>query len=89
MIRKIDLRYMDYLSLPLDLIQSIAQLINRNLKELAEYLSLKPTVPSATRFKSSNQPKAPEQTDFFDEVQEDKLLNQEQREYWLAYKENK
>ncbi len=87
LIRKIDLRNILYSTIPLDLIESLAQSIKRSAREVARYLSVKPVIPEAIRFKSSKAPKVAEQRSFFDEVRRDPLLEEEQRNYWLSYEE--
>lgn len=87
LIRKIDLRNILYSTIPLDLIESLAQTIKRSAREVARYLSMKPAIPQTVRFKSSKTPKVVEQRSFFDEIRRDTMLDEEQRNYWLSYEE--
>lgn len=87
LIRKFDLRNILYSTIPLGLIESLAQSIKRSVRDVARYLSVKPVIPETVRFKSSKAPKVAEQKSFFDEVRRDPLLEEEQRKYWLSYEE--
>jgi GMP synthase PP-ATPase subunit len=87
MIRKIDLRNILYSTIPLNLIESLAQTIKRNVREVARYLSGQSVIPETVRYKSSQTPKVTEQKKFFDEIRKDTTLNEEQRDYWLSYEE--
>lgn len=84
LIRKIDLRAIRYNTIPLEIIQSFAENLERNVREIARYLTLPPMQPTTARYKSSKAPKLDEQRSFFDEVREDHLLSEEQRQYWLS-----
>lgn len=87
LIRKIDLRNILYSTIPLNLIESLAQSIKRSAREVARYLSMEQVIPETVRYKSSKTPKVTEQRSFFDEVRRDPLLEEEQRNYWLSYEE--
>lgn len=84
LIRKIDLRAITYNTIPFEIIQSFAEILERNVREIARYLTLPPMQPTTARYKSSKGPKLDEQRSFFDEVREDHLLSEEQRQYWLS-----
>jgi hypothetical protein len=88
LMRKIDLRAIAYHTIPFEIIQSFADNLKRNVREIARYLTLPPMQPTTARYKSSKAPKLDEQRSFFDEVREDHLLSEEQRQYWLS-KESK
>lgn len=84
LIRKIDLRAITYYTIPFEIIQSLAENLERNVREIAGYLTLPPMKPTTARYKSSKAPKLDTQRSFFDEVREDHLLSEEQRQYWLS-----
>jgi hypothetical protein len=84
LIRKIDLRAIAYDTIPFEIIQSFSENLERNEREIARYLTLPPMQPITARYKSSKAPKLDEQRNFFDEVREDHLLSEEQRQYWLS-----
>ena len=84
LIRKIDLRAIAYDTIPFEIIQSFAENLERNVREIARYLTLPPMQPTTARYKSSKTPKLDEKRSFFDEVREDHLLSEEQRKYWLS-----
>lgn len=89
LLAKIDRRSVRYASLPLDLIQSLANAVNWDILSGVRFLQLQAAIPSNQRFKSSEAPQVTEQTDFFDEVRADPDLNETQRQHWLALEPKK
>ena len=89
LIRKIDLRYILFETIPIFFIENLSETIKRNVREIAQYLSEGPLILENARFKSSHAPKLPEQRNFFDEVRRDPTLKEEQRENWLSYEVTK
>lgn len=89
LLAKIDRRIVRYASLPLDLIQALAESVNWDLLSGVQYLQVQPTIPSGQRFKSSEVPQIAEQTDFFDEIRADPDLSEAQRLRWLAIEPKK
>ena len=84
--RKIDLRYFLFNTMPLFFMESLSKTIRRSVREIACFLSERPLIPKTVRFKSQHIPKLTEQRNFFDEVSTDATLTEKQREYWLSYK---
>jgi len=84
LIQKIDLRVIVYHTIPFEIIQSFAENLGRNVREIAGYLILPPMQSTTVRYKSSKAPELGKQRSFFEEVREDHLLSEEQQKYWLS-----
>lgn len=85
LIRKIDLRYILFDTIPVFFMENLSETIKRSIREIAYYLSRPSRISENARFKSLHTPKITEQRNFFDEVRTDPQLKEEQREYWLSY----
>ncbi len=83
LLRKLDLRYILYATIPLKLIEAIADAIRREVLSVAQYLKGEPILPRAASYKARQAPVVPEQRSFFDEVREDQELDEERRKRWL------
>lgn len=84
-IRKLDLRQIDYRSIPRSLVAKIAQSIGRTQKEVSEYLQLPMKLPAGADYRSQAAPQLPEAPeDFFDAVRKDPALRQDWKSLWLT-----
>lgn len=82
---KIDRHLVRYDSLPLHLLELIADTLKQNLFNIAIHCQLVPVVPQDSRFKSKTPPSVSPQVDFFDEVRKDPGFSDELRRYWLKF----
>ena len=89
LLRKLDRRYILYVTIPLELIEAIATAIRRELLSVARYLKGEPVLPRSARFKAQRAPSVGEQRNFFDEVRADSELSEERRQHWLSLESRK
>ena len=89
LLAKIDRRMVRFTSLPLVLIQALAEAVNCNVLTSVHFLQLQPVISTNERFKSSQPPKIGEQANFFDEVRADPEMSDDQRKRWLALEPEK
>lgn len=80
---KLDRRLIQYSSIPVELIENIADTLRQGLQIVAEYFQMPPTLATNARYKAKQQPQVSEPTNFFDEVRSDSELSNENRAYWL------
>ena len=85
MMRRIENRLILVESIPLDLIQRIAQTIHRSVQDILSYLNQPPVIPTGLRYKSHQQPKINQRESFFDALRGDNTLDEDQRNYWLSF----
>ena len=82
--RKIENRLLLVDSIPSNLIEKIAQTLQRTVQEVSLYLMAPPVVPQSLRLKSQQAPKINRQQSFFEAVRLDRSISDEQRSYWLS-----
>ena len=71
-------------SIPQELINRLAQVLQCEAAAIAAYLRQGPTLGTATEHRSERAPKLMELEDFFDAVWSDPTISLEHAEYWLA-----
>jgi hypothetical protein len=85
LLAKIDRRLIKYSSIPLQLLGSIASVLDRGVLSIVKYLQPRPTIPKQMRFKAHGTPQVGKQVDFFDEIRKDPELKDDLRQYWLEF----
>jgi hypothetical protein len=84
LVRKLDLRLIRYATMPLQLIEDIANVAQHEFVDIARYLSGAPTLVQGASYKSKHTPSLSLQEDFFDAVRNDPQLDEERRKRWLS-----
>jgi len=84
LLRKLDRRLIRYVTIPLQLIEGIATILNREAIIVARYLYQPPVLSANTRHRSETRPTVMEPENFFDAVRQDRELDASLRERWLA-----
>ncbi len=87
LLRKLENRLFRLETIPLRLIEQVAEALQRGVREISAYLALAPLVPSRVRLKARQRPAPPRQESFQDAVRADDTLGEEQRMYWLSVEE--
>jgi hypothetical protein len=86
---KIDRRLIMYSSIPLQLLESIARVLERDVLSIVKYLQPLPTIPGQMRFKARGTPQIDHQVDFFEEIRKDPELKDDLRQHWLEFETRK
>lgn len=87
LLRKLENRLVRVETIPLRLIERLADTLERGIREISAYLALPPMLPRGLRLKARQRPMIPDQENFLDAVRADESLNPEQRSYWLPVEE--
>jgi transcriptional regulator with XRE-family HTH domain len=88
LLRKLENRLILLETIPLQLIEQVADALQRGIREISAYLALAPLMPSRVRLKARQRPAPPRQESFLDAVRADDTLDEGQRAYWLSFEEN-
>lgn len=83
-VRKLDRRLIRYTSVPLEVIENLANAIQCSVFLVARYLQHKPTFAPGARYRSEQIPVLSEPESFFDAVRNDRTMKDEWRTYWLS-----
>jgi hypothetical protein len=86
---KIDRRLIIYSSIPVQLLESIASVLDRDVFSIVKYLQLRPTIPARMRFKARGIPQVSHPVDFFIEIRKDPELKDDLRQQWLEFEAKK
>ena len=84
LLRKLDRRLITHASIPQELINGLAQAMQRETTIIVAYLQQGPTLTAATEHRSEQAPKLMELEDFFEAVRADPTISREQAEHWFA-----
>ncbi|HBG75195.1 MAG: hypothetical protein A2X25_12905 [Chloroflexi bacterium GWB2_49_20] len=87
MMRRIENRLILVESIPLDLIQRIAQTLHQSAQDILTYLNRQPIIPAGLRFTSHQPPKINQRENFFDALRKDDTLGEDQFTYWLSFED--
>lgn len=79
---KLSRRFIDFTSIPSELLESLAAAINTTAQSITAYLK-QPALADGMRFSSKTKPALANQENFFDAVRNDQAMDNETREYWL------
>lgn len=82
-LRKLDRRLIRYTSIPQELIEKLAEVIQSEPVRVATYLQQRPILATATEHRSEQSPALTAQEDFFDAVRSDPKLKREHAARWL------
>lgn len=85
--RKLDRRLISYPSIPLKVIQVIAETVQRNVEVVASYLQSEPVLAKGARYRSEQRPEVVQQEDFFEAIRSDNTIEEVDRSYWLAFEQ--
>jgi hypothetical protein len=84
LVRKLDRRLIRYTSIPLQLIETFARILRRDVVTIARYLNGTPTLITGASYKAEQAPGLTGQQDFFEAVRHDPELSEERRQQWLS-----
>ena len=84
LVRKLDRRLIKSTSIPRVAIESIAQLLGQEVNAIIQYLQKNPTLAQGASYRSDQTPTIAEAEDFATAVKNDRMLSEQEREYWLA-----
>ena len=85
--RKLDRRLISYSSIPLKVIQVIAETIHHNAEVVASYLQSEPVLAKGARYRAEQRPEVVQQEDFFEAIRSDTTIEEVDRSYWLAFEQ--
>ena len=84
LLRKLDRRLIACATIPQELIDRLAQVIQREATNITTYLQQDPILAAGTEHRSEQVPKLMAQEDFFDAVRADPTIAPEHAEHWYA-----
>lgn len=85
--RKLDRRLISYPSIPMKVIQVIAETVQRNVEVVASYLQSEPVLAKGARYRAEQRPEVVQQEDFFEAIRSDMTIEEVDRSYWLAFEQ--
>ena len=86
---KLSRRFIEYSTIPQELIECIAAALNRSTQAVIDYLR-RPISAKGIQFSAKNTPKLPnKQEDFFELVRSDQTLEEELQHYWSSLEKSK
>lgn len=88
-LRKLDRRLIRYASIPKELIESLAKVIQSETTRVAAYLQQSPTLVTTMEHRSEQAPVLTDQEDFFDAVRADPTIKREHAARWLELERSK
>jgi hypothetical protein len=83
---KLDRRLIRFASIPRQAIERIGAALGRSFDEVAAYLQGDPQFASQASFRADVAPQMPDQQDFFDAVETDLMMSEEQKDEWRRFK---
>ena len=87
LVAKMNRRLIAFATIPERAIANLASALHRDYEAVAEYLRREPTLVPGVQYRAVRPPTlTQEQQDFFDAVQGDLTLSEEQRTRWLAHR---
>jgi hypothetical protein len=88
LITKLDRRLIDFLTIPGQVIQDLARILQRSAESVSQYLQGPPLIPLRAQFKAEQAPRVTEVEDFFEAVRRDKSIREDRRQRLLAMKQD-
>jgi len=79
LVTKLDRRLIDYGSIPAKIFDVLANALHATTALVSEYLQQPPALAVEARFRADENPKIPEQQNFFDAVRSDKSISEQRR----------
>ena len=89
LLRKLDRCLILFASIPQEVIECLAGIIQSEINRVAAYLQQNPTFATATEHRSEQAPVLIEQEDFFDAVRSDPTIKPEHAAHWLTFERSK
>ncbi len=87
-LRKLDRRLVHYASIPREVIEGLAQAIQKETVSVVTYLQQSPILSVATEHRSEQAPMLIDSEDFFDAVRADPTITKEDAAYWLGFEQS-
>ena len=84
LLRKLDRRLIAFSTIPEELINRLAGVIEREASSITAYLRQEPTLTARTEHRSEQAPKLTAQEDFFDAVRSDPTIGHDDADRWHA-----
>ena len=84
LLRKLDRRLIAHVSIPQELINRLAQALQREASSITVYLQQDPQMGATTEYRSEHVPKLLAQEDFFAAVRADPTISREHAEQWFV-----
>jgi hypothetical protein len=84
-VRKLDLHQISPTTIPDQVIQTFAELLQKSMEAMSTYFYRPVQAIPNPSFRSDRAPRIVQQ-DFFEAIRKDKLMKEEDRQYWLSYK---
>lgn len=84
MLRKLDRRLIAFTSIPQELINRLAQVVQRDSSTVTAYLQQDTILGATTEHRSEQAPKIMDPEDFFDAVRADPTISPEHADHWYA-----
>lgn len=84
LIRKFDRRLIRYTSVPLEVLENLANAIQCSVSRVARYLQHQPRFAPGARYRSERTPTLAEPESFFDAIRNDRTMKEEWRTFWLS-----
>ena len=88
LLRKLDRRLIALATIPDELIDRLAQAIEREATNITAYLQQDPILAARTEHRSEQAPKLMAQEDFFNAVRADPTIGREHAEHWYALEQS-
>ena len=89
LITKLDRRLIKFPTIPHEVIQDLAAILQQSTEAISEYLQGGPQLPAGAEFKAEQTPRVTELEDFFDAVQRDTTISENRRQRLLTKKATK
>jgi len=83
-VRKLDLRYFIYQTIPAQLKSQLSEILGRAQPAIERYLKSPPRLANRAQYKSAQAPSVQGQDDFFEAVRTEPELSEDRRQRWLA-----
>jgi transcriptional regulator with XRE-family HTH domain len=87
-VAKLDSRLIEYVSIPLEVLEGLAEAILREIILIARYLNQPPKLSQIASYKSHRKPSIPKKENFFDVIRHDDELSNRQRVRWLTLEDS-
>lgn len=84
LVRKLDRRLIAFATIPEELINRLAGVIEREASSITAYLQQEPTLAARTEHRSEQAPKLAAQENFFDAVRSDPTIGHGDADHWYA-----
>jgi hypothetical protein len=84
LLAKLDRRLIEYVTIPMQLIENLARALKRDVLSVSRYLMQPSTLAPDASYRAEQAPAVPAKEDFFDAVRNDSELDEGVRRRWLA-----